>query len=409
MRRDGTDPGPAAEVALWPGSWRPLAGLLAVAGLLLAAWSVAVPIFEAPDEISHWQYARYLHDHRRLPVYGPDFVEANSPPLYYALIAAVAFPSDVPPQLAWHEPSDEPGDEPGAVRRVLPAPPRLYENADGDLGRYGPLRAARLLTAAMSVVTVVFCALAGAEATGQARIGLLTGGLVAFLPQFAFRGSNISNDALVTTLSAVVLYLTVRIVRRGFSWQLGALAAAAIAGAFLAKTNAIFLPVPLALAILSERAPWRERVGRLGVLGVGAVLALPWLARNVAMYGDPLAEAEMRAAVGFLISEKSLADPFFRDVFFQRLIPSTVGGFGWLTLYLPRWAFLLVYGVAAAAAFGVARRARRRPERRLLAILVSFPILALGVVVYINLSFDQPQGRYLFPCLLYTSPSPRDS
>ena len=63
------------------------------------AWSFAVPVFESPDEPYHWQYARFLHDQRRLPYYDPTFVEANSPPLYYALIAVVARPTELPPRL----------------------------------------------------------------------------------------------------------------------------------------------------------------------------------------------------------------------------------------------------------------------------------------------------------------------
>ena len=45
--------------------------LLAAAFVLFAAWSLVVPINEAPDEPAHWQYARYLHDHWRLPHYAP--------------------------------------------------------------------------------------------------------------------------------------------------------------------------------------------------------------------------------------------------------------------------------------------------------------------------------------------------
>ena len=69
---------------------RPPRLLLAAAFILFAAWSLVVPINEAPDEPSHWQYARYLHDHWRLPPYAPGFEEANSPPLAYALFAPFA-------------------------------------------------------------------------------------------------------------------------------------------------------------------------------------------------------------------------------------------------------------------------------------------------------------------------------
>jgi hypothetical protein len=46
--------------------------------LLLLAWSIAVPVFESPNEVHHWQYTPYLRSACELPLYGPDFVEANS-------------------------------------------------------------------------------------------------------------------------------------------------------------------------------------------------------------------------------------------------------------------------------------------------------------------------------------------
>jgi 4-amino-4-deoxy-L-arabinose transferase-like glycosyltransferase len=100
-------------------------------------------------------------------------------------------------------------------------------------------------------------------ATGDPSTGLLAGGVTAFLPQFTFRGTNISNDALVTMTSAAAVYLIVRLIKGGFTSKLGLAAAAVIAVAFLSKINAIFLPVPFALAILSESRPWPLRIGRL--------------------------------------------------------------------------------------------------------------------------------------------------
>jgi len=42
-------------------------------------------------------------DFSLLPLYGPDFVEANSPPLYYALVAPIATESAYPPPLVWSD------------------------------------------------------------------------------------------------------------------------------------------------------------------------------------------------------------------------------------------------------------------------------------------------------------------
>jgi len=76
-------------------------------------------------------------------------------------------------------------------------------------------------------------------------------GLTAFLPQLTFRGMNISNDALVTMTCAAAVYLIIRLMKRGFDQKLGLITTAVFSAAFLSKINALFLPVPFALALLS--------------------------------------------------------------------------------------------------------------------------------------------------------------
>src|SRR5215510_13975358 len=99
MEKVAICPAVAAErsrARLFPRPAGTLRWLLASAALLLVLWSFAVPVFEAPDEPAHWQYAQYLHAQHKLPVYEARFVEANQPPLYYLLIAPFAAPSAVP-------------------------------------------------------------------------------------------------------------------------------------------------------------------------------------------------------------------------------------------------------------------------------------------------------------------------
>ncbi len=57
--------------------------LLSPASVLLIAWSLAVPIFEGPDEPAHWQYARYFRAHLQPPPFTEDYIEADqlAPPL----------------------------------------------------------------------------------------------------------------------------------------------------------------------------------------------------------------------------------------------------------------------------------------------------------------------------------------
>src|SRR5262245_55058539 len=110
-----------SQECLFPRPAGTLGWLLASTALLLVLWSFAVPIFEAPDEPAHWQYAQYLHTQKKLPVYTAWVVEANQPPLYYLLIAPFAAPSTLPVSAAHFD----------AAGRLMPEfPPRFYRHGD---------------------------------------------------------------------------------------------------------------------------------------------------------------------------------------------------------------------------------------------------------------------------------------
>ena len=368
-----------------------LAGLLSVSLVLLGAWSAVVPIFESPDEVHHWQYARYLRDEWRLPLYSPAFVEANSPPLYYALIAPVATHDPGPPSLVWI-------DAKGSL--ALPFAPRLYHNAGGDLGRYWPMRLARLLSALMSVATVWFCWQAGNSAGGTV-IAVLCGSLVAFLPQFTFRGSAISNDALVTTMSAATMLCAVRLIKQPYTWRIGVAAALAISSAYLSKISAICLIPPLALALWWSQGSLRDRFFRLaGVFGIAALVVTPWSIRNIVLYGDPFASGAMAGAVGHIMSHHSLFDPYFLTTFPSLLSRSFVGVFGWMNVMVPEGYYWFYWSIGLAGLVYLAvQLAAGRSSPRVAIVLSAIVLLNLAVVVHINRSFDQPQGRYMFVAL----------
>ncbi len=374
-----------------------LAVLVVVSLVLLVAWSFAIPIFEAPDENLHWQFARHLHDERTLPRFRPGFPEANSPPLYYLLIAPLARPTETPEVFVRAD--GRPGIVFNPDGTLSATPSKAFRNHSRDFDRFWPIRLARLVSVVLGLGAVVFCALAGREATGRAETGLLAGSLLAFLPMFTFRATSVSNDVLVATLSAATLLLVVRLVRRGYAQGRGAALAAAMAGAFLSKVNAIVLPFPVALALATERVPGRDRLRRAAfVLGLALLLVLPWTARNVVLYGDPLASAAMRNAVSALVVENPITSPYFRTVFPEVLSRSYVGVFGWMNFFLPEWIYSCYLVLALAAAAGLLRGlVAGGIDRRLVAVVSSIPLLSLAVVVKINLTFFQPQGRYLLP------------
>jgi hypothetical protein len=360
--------------------------------LLFAAWSLVVPIYEAPDEPAHWQYARYLHDHWQLPPYEPGFEEANSPPLAYLIFAPFAVEASSPDLVRVRS---RDGDT------VSLAEPRLFMNTGEDYGRYWPQRAARLLACVISTFTVAFVWHAGLAAGGR-TVALFAALVVGLLPMFAFRAGHVSNDPLAGCFAAAATWGMIRLLREPFSWRIACLTSAAVGLAYMTKISAIALVPPVALAIvLAEPAPTlRTRAVRLTALAVAAAIVAPWTVRNVLLYGDPFASEAMRTAVAHIITDRPLFSAYFVDVFPRMLIKSFIGIFGWANLVLPPIAYrpyvvLFAAGLAGAAVATL----RRRLDWRLVAVLAAACLAALAIVVRINLQFTQPQGRYLMPGL----------
>ena len=210
-----------------------------------------------------------------------------------------------------------------------------------------------------------------------------------------------SNDALVAAGGAAATYVLVRLVHRGSTPCLCVGAAAATALAYLSKINAVFLPVPLAAAILWQPRPWSERLRHLSLfLGLVVLAVAPWSLRNVTLYGDPFASRAMLTVVWFLVDQKPLLSPYFLHAFPIRVAKSFVGTFGWMNLPLPSWIYAVFLLLGLAAGLGLVRRwASRRLDGRLAGLLILLSALTLAVVVHINRILSQPQGRYLFPAL----------
>jgi hypothetical protein len=366
--------------------------LLAATVVLFAVWSLVVPIYETPDEPAHWQYARHLREHWTLPLYTPEFYEANSPPLGYVLFAPFAVSDASPDGLLSRRAN---GD------LVSLAEPRRFLNTGEAYRQFWPQRLARLAAAAISTLTVFFSWRAGVAAGGS-TVGLLTALIVALLPMFTFRAGGISNDVALGCFSAAATWGMVRLVREPFSWRVAWWTSAAIGLAYLSKINAIALLPPFILALLAAGpAPtWRVRAWRLGALALAAAIVAPWSIRNVVLYGDPFASEAMRHAIAFLLTERSLWSAYFVTVFPHWLGKSFIGVFGWAAVTMPRiayWAYL----VLIALGFGGASLSviRRRTDWRVAAVLSLVCLAALAVVVRINLQYTQPQGRYLVTCL----------
>lgn len=410
----------------------PLAVLAALFVVVAAGWAWAIPPFEKPDELGHYAYARFVATERRLPVQGADgpWVEAEDqqPPAYYA-VAALAWglarglgAPDVRPTEARFAPAIDRPDAapPDRVRYLQPLPPR---------DRCGHLPCAVLLLRGLSLALFALGLLPLfriAQATFGAAPGLAiaAAALAAFVPQVTFIATSVSNDGPAAAWAAMI---TAMLLRPAPADARAARRGAVVLGAMLGlgwMVKSTILPLwPLAVFVRPARGDARPMSrGSLVALvaAVAVVVALPWAARNVTLYGSVLASAEQLRPEAFAwnLRPKSLFSMYFLTQFPWYLSRSAWGVFGMLNAFLPPAVYAIWNAVLLVSATGLWLHAVRRvrwwrlpgeragvprsgpwPEGRTLAVLASAIGLTIAGIVLYNLVVTQPQGRYLLPAL----------
>jgi len=421
----------------WMRPWRSAA--LPVLGFTLLALGHAaiVPVFAAPDEPFHFAYVRHLARHGTLPDQtdpagrvGP---EGMGPPLYYAVLALGlrVLDPDLGAGLVVHDQADvarfvarpEAGMPAGPRPALNPAyvkwrrgdePNMFLRMAEDRFPWSGPARTVhwlRLLSVLCGAVTVwLVHRTARVVWPERADLAGLATALVAFDPQLAFLAGSINNDNGVIVLSAAALLLLTRQLvlpepPKREQWGLGVL----IGAALLCKTNAAFL-VPLAAGVLA----WRSRTAggwpafARGAARVGApVVALAgwFVVRGALLYGpaDPLGFGLRAEQNPDLVLPPALRGAFLTEVFPARLFQSWWGLFDWVSLPMPEPLYLFYgvltgLGVAGAIVRHASGDAGER-ERPAVVLYAAALVLALGGLLYLNLTFHSAQARLLFPVL----------
>ncbi|MGA8029939.1 MAG: glycosyltransferase family 39 protein, partial [Bryobacteraceae bacterium] len=283
---------------------------------------------------------------------------------------------------------------------VLPCPPHFFQNCPADLHKYLPIRRTRLATGALSLIGILFTGLAAFEITRSTSSAVIAAALIGFLPQFDFRGATVNNDAAVAVFCAVATYFIARMAVRGFEKLPAILGSIALALAFLSKINAVAVVPAFVTCLLLTSPDWKTRARRLMVLVIPAIVILPWLVRNKILYGDVLASNVMLRTVPGLVQKRSLTDPYFSTTFPTVTVQSFIGYFGWINVRLPESIYKGFEVLFYVAVFGVLfMLLGSRKYVRVVALLASIPILSAVIMIDFNMTFPQPQGRLLFPCL----------
>jgi hypothetical protein len=355
-------------------------GVLVGAALLVrVAFAFAVPAFQAPDEQAHFRYVTHLREHRALPVHPQErslemwadpLAQAYQPPLAYLLFV---------PLEQWLSAS-----EAKAITR---------------------LRAVRIQNAVYGAATVLVGVLLVARLTprGDPR-RLLVGVVLAFFPGFVAVGGVTNNDSLANLLAAVLwLTLIPPDGRTHSAWRAGL----ALGVACLAKLTSLALaPLLLIVPLLQRRGDVRGALRFAIVAGaIAALTMLPWMLRNVSVYGNPLAigvgsvSSEWLATVLPADQLAQAVRPRLDNVFFQFW-----GRFGIANNLAWNGVPLVLVTLALLALVGWMRPRIPRPldrfERWAPTFVVAI-VLAFAGLSYFSMGYAGAwQGRYLYGAMV---------
>ncbi|HKZ70167.1 MAG TPA: glycosyltransferase family 39 protein, partial [Anaerolineales bacterium] len=196
---------------------QPITWLLLSFLFIASLYALTTPLFEASDELWHYPMVQHLSRGGALPVQDPNNVgpwrqEASQPPLYYYLMgwATAWIDTGDMVQVRWLNPHVDNGiiTPDGNTNLAIHT---LAENWPW-YGTVLAVRLVRLLSVLKSAGTVLFTYLLAREFFDDEISRLAATGFVAFVPMFAFISGAVNNDNLASLLSAVILYMLVRLV-----------------------------------------------------------------------------------------------------------------------------------------------------------------------------------------------------
>ena len=286
----------------------PLGFILAAFLALALVYNITLPIFEAPDEASHFRYAHYLAAERRLPDLKRDLPshEVTQPLLYYVAVALVISPFDRSSldQLLLLNPD---WFDQSLNRGYTGVRGQHIHTAAEDWpyqGAVWAVRAARLFSSLLGALTValVYATARLIFSPAWPIAPTLCAALVAFNPKFIHVSSVVNNDIAVTLAATAACGWMVHLANRPQPGLMSFIALGALVGAAtLCKLQGLglFIPALAAAALVQPSARWATR--GVALLAGFALVAGGWLLFNTLNYGHPLAWAHVQAANAALL------------------------------------------------------------------------------------------------------------
>jgi 4-amino-4-deoxy-L-arabinose transferase-like glycosyltransferase len=394
-------------------------GLILFGYLLLAIlYAIRVPAWNAPDEPAHYNFIRSIAVDHRLPVLQPGDYDQQR----LSRLTSEHFPASESIAGLKYESHQPP------LYYLIASPVFLATEGLGERRQVIALRFVTVLIGALFILaTYRLASLVFPEATPYP---LAAAAFVAFIPMHVFMDAAIDNDALAELMVCLTLIVLVqdlawpRVPKH--DWLAGILVGLSILTKLVAGVTVILVVAGFlgsALLAVDREKSLRQlpiRLIRSGV--VAALISGWWFVRNVWIYGigDPVG---LRRHAQVVLGQP-LTPPL--NVTTLREMSLTAfhsfwGQFGWMGIPYADRTYDVLATLSLFVGVGVFCFARRmlrsrdqldeavdgkvttlvfsRPQRWGLVLLaLSVACVVVGVVFY-NMRYLQPQGRYLFPAL----------
>jgi 4-amino-4-deoxy-L-arabinose transferase-like glycosyltransferase len=408
---------PAASTRRAPVTLRHLAGVVCLYLAIQACWFLAIPAFEGPDEIQHYDHARYVAVNGHLPDRVPARVnegdwftgEWTQESAYYWMFGWILRPTgfqDVRPgdtlvqsrHSIWSG-----GNSPTVFAHGTPLPAPVVNG----------MLVGRVLSVLFGLGTLLAVFAAIRACTHDDRIATLAAGCVALVPQFGAQHIFITNDTPAAMWASIAATLVAVLLARPASasgwqpvrdWRLGAAIGVATGLAIATKLTAGMIVVAMPLALWAQRRDsWRPQA----IAWIAGLLATAGVAfgRNWIVFGDPLATALKHAVVsqfqfrivfkpGELASYVDLAQMLFRGIW------ASIGWAAWMPDTLWLRVLFAALTVVLLACFGTAAwLALRGRSATLTVMLTVFVLHAAAFLVSISLVAGY-SARYFLPMIV---------
>lgn len=399
--------------------------------VLAAGYALAIPLFEGPDEVSHFLYSHNLANEGVFPVivgrqemFDSGSVQRHHPPLYYLVGAALiaGIDRDDLPFYTRFNPLASIGIVNDHNLNVHLHPVGVPSTGNTPAAVY-LLRAWSIVLAAGTIFIVYRIGLL----LFSPLVGVLAALITAANPQFAFIGGMINNDSLVTFLMAVGVAWCAWVWRkRRIGRREMLIIGLTLAGIVLTKNNGLGLIPVVSITVLagaaSKRWTWRTALATLGVSAVlMIVLAGWWYARNLTLYGDIFALSSTLSVWGrgptdgltgdFIVGEAgSIYTSFWMVLGYFNIL-----GPGWLYPYTAVILVIALIGVYTVTERVVSRDQALPADRSVSRddpppVLFGLVLCGLvcitvgGLVIYSSQQISSSQGRIVFPALAGLAP-----